>query len=133
MKEGSEMDLIPGKIITLRHIGNDNRIYHHPHLVISIVNEEAIVLQITAIKYDETTNLPYFTNKQIEEEDYQGFAVDLTTDEGMKYNSIVLLRYVAIITQQDRYRIIGELTNLEKLILISERYWNEIEPWLNQQ
>lgn len=127
------MDLIPGKIITLRHIGNDNRIYHHPHLVISIVNEDAIVLQITAIKYDETTNRPYFTNKQIEEEDYQKFTVDLTTDEGMKYNSIVLLRYVAIITQQDRYRIIGELTNLEKLILISERYWNEIEPWLNQQ
>ncbi|MCL8212675.1 hypothetical protein [Mesoplasma whartonense] len=122
------MDLIPGKIINLKHIGNDGRIYNHPHLVINVVNEEAVVLQITAIKYDEETQNPYFTNKQIEEEDYQGFTIDLTTEEGMKYNSIVLLRYTTIVTRQDRYRIVGELTNFEKLILINQRYQEEVEP-----
>jgi len=98
---------------------NNNRIYHYPHLIISVTNERAIVLQMTAIKYDKATNHSYFSNKQIEEEDYQGFTVDLTTKEEMKCNSVVLLRYVTIVAQQDRYRIVGELTNLEKLILIN--------------
>jgi len=113
------MNLTEGKIITLSHEGNDGRMYNHPHLVISVINKEAVVLQITAIKYDENNQHPYFSNKQIEEEDYQGFTVDLTTEEGMKYNSVVLLRYVTIVAEQDRYRIVGELTNLEKLILIN--------------
>ena len=126
------MNLTEGKIITLSHEGNDGRMYNHPHLVISVINKEAVVLQITAIKYDENNQHPYFSNKQIEEEDYQGFTVDLTTEEGMKYNSVVLLRYVTIIAEQDRYRIVGELTNLEKLILINWRYWNEVEPLLNE-
>ena len=87
---------------------------------------------MTAIKYDKATNHSYFSNKQIEEEDYQGFTVDLTTKEGMKCNSVVLLRYVTIVAQQDCYRIVGELTSFKKLILISWRYWNEVEPWLNE-